>query len=423
MPTSYKDRSVLVIDQGLFVHLAVTLAESFGRTYYFTPWESAFPKSNHFLPGYGLPGIVRPDSIWDVMDEVDLVVFPDVNFGPLQEHLVSIGKRVWGSRRGEELELDRDGSKQLCRSLGIDIGDYVVVTGMDNLRDHLRDNDNVWVKVSRTRGDMETFRSPNYRLVEPKLDEVEQQLGAKKQIMQFIVEDSLEPAVEIGYDGFSIDGRFASNAMFGTEIKDRGLILECVQYDRLPWQLLDVNVKLASTFRALNYRGFFSSEVRATPDGRAYLIDPCCRMGSPPGELFDIMVTNWPDILWNGAEGVVVEPDCAARYGAELLIHSAWADQHWQPIDFPDSIRNFVKLRNHTRIGGRDYVIPSAVGLPEIGAVVAIDDTLEGAIAKVREYAEQVEGYYVDVFADSLDEAATEHEASKQIGRRAREAA
>src|SRR5579885_836072 len=407
--TDYRSKTVLVVDNGLFVEFAITLAQSFGRVLYWTPWESAFPKSNAQLPGMGVPQIERVNAIWDVIDYVDLVVFPYVYHGSLQEHLVAMGKRVWGGRRGEELELDRVASKELCASLGIDIGPFEVVTGLDALRDYLRDNDDQWVKISATRGDFETFHAINYRLIEPLLDQLEWSLGEKKRITRFIVEQGINEAIETGYDGFTVDGRFPRQAMFGFEIKDRGYVLECVPYRSLPWQVRSVNDKLSPALRDYQYRGFISTEVRATTD-KAYLIDPCCRLGSPPGEMLNVLVTNWPDILWEGAEGTLVEPQCAGKFGAELLIHSAWADKNWQAIEFPKAIRDFVKLRNLTIINGRYYVVPQAVGLPEIGAVVAVADTLDGAIRKVKKYAEQVEGYFVTTMQDAMDAAVDEND-------------
>jgi hypothetical protein len=411
----YRSRSVLVADNGLFVEFAISLIPSFKTVYYFNSWMSAFPKSNQTLVGVGIPGLVKVRSIWEVLDDVDLFVFPDVYDGPLQQHLVSLGKRVWGSRGGEALELNRPASKEYCRKAGIDIGPYAVVTGLDALRSYLQANEDQFVKVSFTRGDMETFHATNYRNIEPRLDELEWSLGAKKKTIEFAVEAAIVDAVEVGYDGFTIDGRFPRQAVFGLEIKDRAYACEAVSYSQLPEPVLSVNEKLKPFFSETGYRGFFSSEVRATPDGRAFLIDPCCRMGSPPGELLEVMVSNWPDVIWNGAEGVVVEPKVVARFGAELLLHSTWADRNWQEVEFPRGLRDFVKLRNVTVIDGRYYVAPQAVGLPEIGAVVATGDTMDEAINLVRARAEQVRGYYLDSYPASLDEAITAYEAVKKL--------
>src|SRR5882724_7828370 len=111
--TAYTSKTVCVVDNGLFVELALTLTPHFKRVYYFSPWsQSGYPRSNALLIGHGVPNVTRIESIWEVLDEVDLFVFPDVYFGSLQLHLAALGKRVWGGRMGEEIELARDASKQ-----------------------------------------------------------------------------------------------------------------------------------------------------------------------------------------------------------------------------------------------------------------------------------------------------------------------
>jgi hypothetical protein len=368
------------------------------------------------LIGERVAGIKRIDNFWSVLDDIDLFVFPDVYDGPLQEHLVSLGKRVWGGRCGEELELCRPESKEHLKKLGIDIGPYQVIKGLDALREYLKAHDDQYVKISRTRGDMETFHSESYGLIEPKLDELEYTLGAKKKIMEFVVEEAINDAVEIGYDGWTIDGRFTKNCMTGVEVKDKGLVMKTLKYDALPDEVRGVNDKLASTFQKYGYRGFFSSEIRITRDLKSYVIDPCARMGSPPGELFQLMVKNWADIIWNGAAGEIVEPVFAAKWGAELLLLSSWADLNWQSLTFPRSIRENVKLRNLTVIEGKYYVVPQSVGLPEIGAVVATGDTMDAAIKEVRRLADLVRGHYIEVVPDSLDEAKDQFEKLKEFG-------
>lgn len=413
---SHKNRSVLVYDYGLFVELAATLAKDFGKVYYYCPWQDGYPKSNALLIGDGIRGVKRVRSIWPLIDDVDLFVFPDVYEGPLQRYLASIGKRVWGCRGGEELELDRVASKEYCRSVGIDIGPYAVITGLDALREHLKRCEDQWVKISATRGDMETFRSKNYKLIEPRLDELEHSLGAKKKIMQFIVEEAIDPAVEVGYDGYTIDGQFPAAALYGIEIKDKGYIGRTRRYGELPPEIRSVNEKLSAAFKSYRYRGFWSSEVRITRDRKAYLIDPCARCGSPPNELYQVMITNLADILWEGSAGTVVEPQFAGKWGAMLLLLSDWAAHNWQAVEFPKSLRDNIKLRNHTIIEGRHYCVPDKGSGSAIGAVVAVGDSQSAAVAECRRIAEKVEGHYVDVPADSLDAAGAEIEKLKEFG-------
>lgn len=403
MTVSLKAKTVLVWDNGIFTEIAVTLAKSFGRVLYYVPWTNGYPKSNALLIGHGIEGIERVFSPWPYYDDIDLWVFPDVYEGELQQWLASQGKRVWGCRMGAELELDRPKSKEATKKLGIDIGPYKVITGLDALRSHLKKHDDQWVKISSTRGDMETFGAKSYEKVEPRLDELEHNLGAKKKIMEFTVEEGINDAVETGYDGYCIDGKFPKNAMTGVEVKDEAYLMKTIRWAELPEQVRSVNEKLAPALKAYGYRGFISTEVRCTEDGKAYLIDPCCRAGSPPNELYQVMMANMAEAIWYGAGGIVIEPEFRAKWGAEVLLISEWADQNWMHVSFPEEVRENVKLRNFCCIENQYYVIPQWTGSAEIGAVVALGDTPEQAIAEVKRICEQVEGHLLSKPVDALD--------------------
>jgi hypothetical protein len=402
----YPDATCLCWDHGLFIEAAIALSKDFGRVLLYVPWESGYPKSNLPRIGEGIPGIERVLSPWQYYDEIDLWCFFDCYEGDLQQFLVNQGKLVWGCRLGEILELDRDKSKQHSKELGIDIGNYTVVKGMDALRAHLKTHDDQYLKVSSYRGDSETMHAPNYKHVEIQLNELQQSLGAKSNIMEFICEDGINDAIEVGYDGYVIDGKYAKSAIIGVEVKDKAYVGKTMSYERLPEKVKDVNAKLAPTLKEFGYRGFISTELRMTEDGKAYLIDPCTRMGSPPGELYGLWIDNLAEIIWEGSQGIVIEPEYTAKYGAMCLLLSDWADSNWQQVEFPDKYRDNVKLRNYTIIGGERYVIPLWTGMPEIGAVVAVGDSAKEAIDQVRMIADEVKGHSIEKPCDALEDAA-----------------
>lgn len=399
-----KSKTVLCYDYGQFVELAVTLSNDFGRVLYFAPWACSCPGSNILRIGEGIPGVERIADMWEHIDDVDLVVFPDVYESGLQKYLASIGKRVWGCRDGSVLELDRVASKEQSAKLGIDIPDYKVITGLDALRRHLKAHDDQFVKISATRGDMETFHSPDYAASEQRLDELEHSLGAKKKIMEFIVESGITPAVEVGYDGYTIDGKFPNGALVGVETKDKAYVGRTMRYAQLPESVRSVNEKLAPALKKYGMRGFMSTEIRVK-GGKAYLIDPCMRCGAPPSELYQVMIENLAEVLWEGAGGIVVEPEYRAKWGAMVFLVSDWANTNWQHVAFPKAIRENVKLRNFTMIDGEYYVIPQHGGVAEIGAVVAMGDTADEAVAECKRIAEQIEGYQIEKPVQALDDA------------------
>jgi hypothetical protein len=303
------------------------------------------------------------------------------------------------------LELDRVKAKEIMAKGGVPIGPYKEIVGISALRKFLKANDNQFVKIDATRGDMETFHAPTYVRIEPRLDELEHSLGAQADIKRFVVEAGIDDAIEGGYDGYSIDGKFPKMAITGIEVKDRAYLGRIMPYRQMPEQVIKVNEALSKAMKDYQYRGFFSSEVRVTEDGKGYPIDLTSRLGSPPSEVYQEMFKNLADIVWYGAEGILIEPEYDDIWGAEVLMLSDWADKNWLHVEFPKELRNNVKLRNCCVINGEHYVVPQLCGAPEVGSVVATGKTAKEAISKVKSIVEQVKGYNLEMPVEAMDEA------------------
>lgn len=140
----------------------------------------------------------------------------------------------------------------------------------------------------------------------------------------------------------------------------------------------------------------------------AYLTDPCCRAASPPSELYVNWVTNWAKKMWEGAVGTFVPMKVDGKYGVEIMLHSSWADNNWQPVTFPDAVEPYVKLRNVCKIDGIYSAVPQSVGLPEIGAVIGYSDSMMQAIRETVERANQIGGYYIEPKTKAIQEVICE---------------
>ena len=418
MPENLKTKCAYIVDNGIFCSFAERLARDFGRVLYAPPCFGQAPSMNRGKIGTGLEGI-EVVEFGERMDEADIFCFPDVGYGHFQQYLVEQGKKVWGARMGEELELFRVDTKKHLKSLGIPIGEYTVVHGMKALRSYLAEHKNVHVKIDKYRGSFESFRSKDYKSSEPKLDEVASKLGPFGIITDFICEDDLPGRVEIGIDcPTMVNGQFPRQLMAGIEIKDAGYVGIVKPYASFPKAVTDVDKALADTFKNYGYAGPYSSEVRVGKDGIGYPVDLTCRLPSPPNEAYQENCANISQMVWAGAHGELLEPEWTHKYAAELIITSdmAWADKHFQPVDFDKKYRNNIKIRNHIIIEGQDYCVPQGVGFPEVGAVIGSGDTLQSAIEQVKEIADTVSGYYLKIPLEAFDQAQEEIDKLKQYG-------
>jgi hypothetical protein len=414
--TNYKTKSVIVYDYGTFVGLSERLARDFGKVYYYSPWKSSFPQTKNTYVGKGLENVERINNFFDYLDDTDLIVFPDVSDGDLQLHLEALGYKVFGGRKGEELELNRLGTEKLLTKLGLPVGNYEIVTGLSNLRKYLKNRTNIWVKIDCNRGDFETFKSVNYAYIEPRLYEIECNLGPIKELVNFLCEEDLPDKVELGFDGYSIDGKYPTKTLTGIEIKDLGYIGVFTDYNKLPEPIKLINEKLSPTLKQYGYRGMFSTEVRIGKDKKPYLIDPCMRCGSPPNEVYQEMYTNLSEIMWEGAQGNIVDPIAKGKYAVEVLIHSTYAETHWLSVQIPDKYYNNIKFRNCTKIDDVHYIIPQYIGLPEIGAVTVVGDSIDKCMEQIDEIACEVKGFYIEIPSQSLDQANEEIKKLKDLG-------
>ena len=397
-----------VIDSGSYMAQAVRLGKEFRHVYYCNmSWQDAYPKINKPAIGTGYPEIEVIDSPWPVFSNVDFWVFPDTYFGPFQQWLVDQGEIVWGSRLGEEMELDRGDFKKHMADIGLPVNPYQIIHGFENLKVYLQEHDDVYVKISKWRGTVETFYSKNWALVKPEVDEIEHHLEGLGDMLEYIVEASIPDAVEIGYDGWNIDGKFPAISLAGVEIKDKAYCGRVTPYTSLSPMVTSVNDKIVQTLQQYSYRGFVSTEIRVK-DNTPYLIDMTCRNPCPPGDIYLELIENLGEVMWAGANGEMAEPKYKAQYGVELLIESQWSEHHFQPVYFPPEAESWVKLKKCMVKDGVHWIIPQLYESSDCGAIVGLGDTLDEAITNCKEVADAIEGNGLSIRQDSFDTAEEE---------------
>lgn len=376
---------------------------------YFVPWETSFADGRELILGQGVPGLDRIKYWDDEVDDFGTLVFPDCHCGDMQSYYRKKGYRVWGAGKGAELELLRWKTRERFEKYGLPVNEAYRVRGTAELRkffmDH-PDEEGWFVKISGLRGLGETWFARNYLEAKGMIDEYDSKHGVVCYLLHFIIEKSIPDAKEIGYDGLSIDGTFPDSSFYGAEIKDKAYFGTLTRYEDLPEELKRVNEPCAEVMKELQYRNTFSSELRDE-----YCIDLTARHASPAGEIIYEAIKNLPEVIEQGAQGVLVQPDWSHKYGAQIILCSEWAEEHSLPIHFPEEIRPYVNLYNHARvddegpIGVADYFVPQIAKMKQIGSVIALADDPQEAIDTCRERAEQVRAFDLEFEVDSLDQA------------------
>jgi hypothetical protein len=404
----------LVWDFGWFVPLAERLAEEFETVYYICNIRNGYPKTREKLVGEGIKGVTRidPDDFWEVWKEVDLFVFPDCYDGKFQQWLKDQGCLVWGTGISSWLERDRVACAEWQKKVGLPLARTEEVIGLKKLRETVKPNQ--FIKINENRGDFETIKNIDKVRSDQRFDEIAVELGAYKELMKFILVNKIE-GVEIGYDGFSVDGKYPNKSLYGYEIKDCGYVGKYVDYKNLPQSILTVNEKLAEVFKREKMRGPISNEIRVTDKRVPYPIDETLRLPNPPYQIHITNIKNLGKMMLESAKGNLIEPDIEFKYGAIAIMNSEFAIKNMLPVKVPEDKKKWVKLINWATIDDEWYSLP-VYDMEEFGAVVGLGNTLEEATQACKSNCEGIEADSLDIDIDSLDKALKVIEEGRKYG-------
>lgn len=378
-----------VVDYGNFVSLAEKLGQTLKHVYYYSPHETEYREIARCVTGKGIEGVERLDEPFtpEVFAKIDLFVFPDIGFAGLQRYLESQGKAVWGSRDITTIELYRSLFLEALEAMGLPIPDSRVVNGLKALDKMLRETEDKWVKVDVYRENMETWHHIDYEHSLPMLRHLATEFGGASEMLglRFVVQETIPNAQECGYDGYSVDGKFPGRSFQGYEKKNELYLGSWMEADEMPEAVQMVNEAIAPYLQKATYRNFFATEIR-----NEFFIDPTPRMAGQSQEHLLETCTNLAEIIWAGANGVLVEPEFQAQFAASATLHyKEVPGENWKSVKIPDKVKQWFKLANYMQ-DGTTYHFPPGRN-DEIGVVIGLGDTIEEAIEEVKAHLTAVE--------------------------------
>lgn len=390
------------MDYGCSLSLAFRFAESGWDVMYFCPWVGAFPKTDRYNLGDGFKEITAVENFWDWVDKVDLIFFPDLYQGDLQHYLCNNGYKVAGAGKSEVLETDRILFYDTLKKLGQPTIPFKVIKGMTKLKEYLKTAEECYVKFPVFRGNFESMRHITYEHSLPLLDKVSHQMGLARDLESFVVQEPVDNAVEVGYDGMSSGGKFPSAPIIGVEVKDKCYVAKIL--DDYPKLIKKNNDAMASILNDMGMRGLYSTELRVTSPNQAFYIDGCFRMGFPSGNAVSELYKNYPAMIDGLADGEMVKPEFEERYAAEIIISSDQLKHDWLAVDVPKKYKKWMKLKNACTVDGQVFCIPvDDIGV--IGSAVGVGDTMKDAIKMALDVAENVKTQDGAYAKDSFDKA------------------
>ena len=409
-----KVRCIIIDTGGMHVYLAKLLGTVFEKVRYYHPWESGEPLLQESKIGSGFEEFERIDNWHEHLDDTDLFIFPDLYYGPTQVWLEEQGFLVWGSKKAEKLEIDRVWCKEKMAELKLPVWPYDVVTGHSELTSYLKAHKNVWVKFSKWRGQLETFFAENYYLSRVKLADMYSEVLPYAERVQYILEKNMPKAIETALDTYNIMGKFPENVLLGMEIKNICYVCKFEKFSEILPSLTEFDTAMMPYLKSEGYTNCWSAEKRTGKDGISYMNDVCSRFPSPPGELYPLIYKNFPDIIWSGANGVLLEPEGAGtdnQFGAEVMIYTE-NPKDWQDLEFPKEYEDNLKFRSACRIDGKTIIVPRELPNEIIGSAVAVGRTLEQAYERADRIAQSVRGNGIFINKNSFHKVEEEIEKS-----------
>lgn len=379
------------MDHGRFLHVARRLGRDFEKVYYYTPTERDCPLIRESCIGMGFPEIERIKSISRAKQSCDLFVFPDIGFEDEQRELIAQGFLVWGCRDAGLLESNRGKFLEVLKTTDLPVPVYEEVLGLTNLRLFLEDKEDQYIKIDKFRGDWETLHWTNMREMEGTLDTYAVRFGPLKESIRFYVFAAIDTEIEDGVDTHCIDGTWPETVLKGMENKDKSYIGTMQKFEDVPKETRIANEAFSPILKEHGYRGFFSTEVRITKDGKSFFIDPTCRCGSPPSQTQAELFGNYSEIVLKGAQGEVIEPEPTAQFGVQAALTIDGDRSDWNVVEFPEELDQWVKCGFCFLDDGRTCFPPiTEYNTSELGYLCAQGNGIHEAIEKLREHQDML---------------------------------
>jgi hypothetical protein len=407
------DCTVLVSGHGLEISIAKCFAKKSKRVLYFSPYEEGFSTIRKGIIGDGFENIERCKDIWLAKREVDLWVFPDLHHAGEQLELESQGYSVWGSRQADSIELNRQKFLRLLKETGLDVPEYTVITGLTALRDFLKDKEDLYIKISEWRGDVETTHWRNWGLDQGTLDWWAIKFGPDvKEYVPFIVFKPIDTDLEIGGDTYCVDGQFPKTMLHGIEWKDKSYFASVTPTAEMPEQIQAVMAAFGPIVAPYRYRNQMSMEVRVKDD-QFYYIDPTHRLGLPSTSSQLALWTNFPEIVYHGAHGDLIEPEYDDLFSMECVLTLKGEKKCWGVTELPKELEEHVDFGGCCYVDGRYNFPPDDSHGEEVGWLRATGKTPRATLDRMKELVKSLpEGLNANVesLADILKEIESEEE-------------
>lgn len=415
---SISDKTASVIDtSGLFLPLARRLAghRGFGEVLYHNPnWPKGSPEINYAVIGDGYSDITWCSSKRR-LKESDVFIFPDLEWTEWAEQLRDEGYPVWSPfAKAMRLEWDREYFLKTLEELGLDVPDYEVVEGLTALEEFLEEKEDIFIKVSKWRGSWETYRWRSKEEDGHRIPLWRLKFGPLSERIRFVCLPKIETKLEIGCDIYTVDGQWPSHCLHGIEAKDESYFSAVTFFDNLPEELTAILLAFSPLLKESGARTQRSIEVRVTED-KALFLDDTERGGLPSTGSQLLSMDNFPEVIYGGANGVLVQPEYNCKFTAECMVRIKGQSNSWETMNVAKELEPHLMLSDCCMVDERVWFPPDEEPCETVGWLVATGDTPVETAQNMNELADMLPDG-ADASVESLSEVIREIEEMQSKG-------
>lgn len=406
--------TICVVTSGLFVPMAQRLAEDAKSVMLWNPDIREFPSLKQRCIGDGMAGIETVGEFWDYLPEIDLFCFPDCQLPSLQRYLVSIDKPVWGSKGGMQFETNREKFLKTLEEVGLEVPPHQIMVGVTELSEYLQPRTDIYVKISKFRGDMETKHWRNWAMDTGWLSWLRLNFGPFAEKIRFLCFDDIDTKIELGADTFNVHGRWPSMMLNGIEGKDKCYLSAVTPTNEMPDQVQAILHAFGPLMVESSYANQMSFEVRVKDD-KAYWIDATQRGGMPSTASQHKLMDNFTEVVWAGANGELLEPEYGHKFSLECMITTKPEAGEWDRVEIPEELEPWARFSACCYVDGVFGFPPDDQHSGDLGWLVAIGDTPQEVLEQAKHLADLLpDGLNADV--EALSHIITEIEAMEKEG-------
>ena len=394
----------LVRDAKIFMEQANALADKGkNEVIYCSQWQTAYPKFEDFAVGLDFEYLKKRDKhgnpllFWDYVEWADCICNFDVH---LNDEIAALRrllpkKSVWGSGLGEKLEADRIALKQWLEVLGLPMQKWKAVKGVTALEEYIKNNPDQYVKLNIFRGDegMESFHAKDVEDIKHKLLKMRLTYGPKAEDMPFVVEETIDTPVEIGYDGFFNGKNYSDKCFLGYEYHKNLYVAKVTRFEELPKPILDTMDAFAPVLEKFDFRGALSTEEKILSPTEHFFLDICSRLPSPLSALYPVMIKNWAELVYKFGKKEDVELDIDAKYVGAIALEVEDLEHDFVEVKIKPNSRDKVRFQCACQTDGKYYAVK---GNKNACILVAKGNSVDEVLGNLKKNAELVEADGID---------------------------